>query len=279
MYGAMTTKRKSTPQATTYPRKFGALYPGPASGSLTMQWGAFLGTTTIPSAEEQVRLCFSEIGLRLLRARETLVDELEAAFDRRMQPLDKRMPHSESERLRFALALNAVGKFLQEARVPLELVAFLSSLGSDLLDYSAGLQPKVLDPPPVQNRRGDGSRDWQARAGLALAVEVLVRGGLSRRTAAQYVAARSTIMDSLMSKNAATASSALEGWHKGLSNRKVTSRAAISVFEGRDEAIDHAASWIGSRDPQRLAAYLIAFAETLWAPGQKPPLNFPSDPS
>jgi hypothetical protein len=54
MCGAMPNKRKSAPQPEVYPRDFGALYPGPTSGSLRTQWSAYVAGELHNDAGEAV---------------------------------------------------------------------------------------------------------------------------------------------------------------------------------------------------------------------------------
>jgi hypothetical protein len=241
-------KRRSTPSHKKSPQVA-------ITGRFVSEWRAPVGSSSVPSAQELE-------ALGLFEARSVLVQELERAFEHPAA--------ADKERIRYIVALSATTRFMQRLRVPLRLVDQLSELTMALCDLNDGIVAEFLSPAERHNRPGISSRIWERRAYLALAVDVLVQAGHSRRAACQYVASKSKSLDKLISVNAGTPASALATWYSNLTRGKVKNARAVSVFEDRANLIGMTVKWIGSDNPKDVARDLIAFAERSWASRQKP---------
>lgn len=216
-------------------------------------WTAQIGSSFLPSKE----LMTARFQLAQVKAaRNDVVEGLSYAL--------RAGPPPPRSRIRYVAALLEVDRYLISSGVLAEGRMALSELMTALLELDHGIVADFLKPAPTFNRAQESSLKWDARAHLAVAVDVLVSSGMSRSAAAVEVSRHSQALDDLCTRSSKSSATALATWHAQLVQGKVKNSSAVDTFARRASIIQDTCKWIGSNDPHHVACDLVAFVDRLW---------------
>jgi hypothetical protein len=174
-----------------------------------------------PSAEDY---------LAILAARaEILLPVLSRAFDSDAAP--------EQERSRYVLALYGLANFLSGWNGSDHYSDKLMELASALDDLDDSIQPPLLTPVPTRNgksggRRPEPSAKMRARAFVALALDVLLKGGQGRQDADAHISrSRYKALERLCDKRSPNIASSAREWRNAFSAGDIRDREAVAIFQ------------------------------------------------
>jgi hypothetical protein len=155
-----------------------------------------------------------------------LIAGLREAFDYTGEP-DKEPAET---RARFSIALKKIGLFLEDVPTIHDFAKEFLTLATALDDLNQGTVHPLLQPSKVTNRPPDSTEIWMARAKTALAVEILLRTGMTRT---QVIDAIDKFFPAIIrfAKRGGKAGRAAMLWHTMFLGRKVKNRIAQKVFD------------------------------------------------
>jgi hypothetical protein len=155
---------------------------------------------------------------QLLEAFAEFYNDVAKAFGQ--EPEYSRTPFNERER--YSAALTAVAGYFGKLGEQGISQRFFE-LGSAIADLNIGTVHPLLRPERVDNRRGDRSQLWRARARVVLAFDAFVRSGLSRDAAVAAVRSKLPNIAALFGAKARASSlqTVVLGWRKQLLAKRV----------------------------------------------------------
>jgi hypothetical protein len=125
-------------------------------------------------------------------------------------------------------------KLLKSLEVDDDIWKRFYDLAHALDDLKHGIVSPVLKAADVHNRASDNSAVWGARAKVAVALECLLRGGMSPKEAASIVSRRRSLNPLL--RQGTNLETAPLNWHRNLRRRQNKNEAAQIIWEEFQEA-------------------------------------------
>ncbi|WP_363347158.1 hypothetical protein [Methylocystis echinoides] len=157
----------------------------------------------------------------------------------------KRFTGALRSRKRFVHALREIVDYLDANGVHPLICLELNELALGLIELDRGTVRHFLKPSKAGGKTVDPDDIWRARAFLAIAVDLKVIEGSSRRAAAREIAALTKSLAGVVSKPASGSlkvggnyAAALEKWHAAFEKEQVSSRGALLVFNDRQRVAD-----------------------------------------
>jgi hypothetical protein len=144
-------------------------------------------------------------------------------------------PTIENKRLLDATLLRLCAGFF--ANYNARLAERLFEISSDTGDLNEGIVPPRMAATPVENRRGDPSQVWRARARVALVLDARMLSGRSRTAddAAAYIVREFPSIALLAGKKSKNFAKTIIGWRKEFMSRRIKNWEAAEVFAvGKD---------------------------------------------
>jgi hypothetical protein len=138
-------------------------------------------------------------------------------------------------RERYVAAVKLVADFLSAAGLPLPIYVEILELANAMNELDRGIVRNFLKPETTKNRPPDPSDIWQSRTQIAVAVEQMVLGGLSKREACRRIAKGFPQLKSLLSKNLPMA---IDDWFKRLSDGEVGDPIATDIWSNRAKLVE-----------------------------------------
>ncbi|UZF91649.1 hypothetical protein [Bosea sp. NBC_00550] len=142
-----------------------------------------------------------------------------------------------------------------------ELMRFTSSLS----DLDRGTVHYSLAPKKVRHRPMLSSDLWEARAHVALAVDIMVGGGMLKKQALAVIEKNFGFLADTLAGGASKFGVLVGKWHQELASGISADAGAQSVFDGRQRYIDFLAKKLGTDDPNAIAQNILKHAVLLSA--------------
>lgn len=174
------------------------------------------------------------------------------------------------DRRRIVSALELIAAHLAKQGVAPFLVAELNRFRSALEDLDRGTVHYSLVHTPAGNRPVLGSEIWEARAYVAVAIDVLLGCGDSKAVAAKKVFVGLGPLVTVIAPDAATDGRAASDWHRKFTTRQCKDPRAQEIFDTREGFLQFLSRETGGLRGEKLALEVIRHA-TLLAIRAAPP--------
>jgi hypothetical protein len=185
---------------------------------------------------------------------QTLASKLGAIF---YGPGDSKIPPR--ARLRYVQAFLEIIDFLNESRVHPLIMFELNEFVGGLIELNHGTVRHFLKPETPRSRPIDPDDIWRARAFLAMAVDELIKGGATRKSAARDIAKKTPPLSHVLSKSGGDYAGALDKWHASFIRGRVKSKGAQGVFNDRQRYVEVYREKLRQRvDPNLVENYIIS---------------------
>jgi hypothetical protein len=138
-------------------------------------------------------------------------------------------------RERYVASIALVAESLQEIGFPAALCVELMELSRALQELDRGTVRDFLKPSKAFSHATDSSDVWQARAQVAIAVEQMMIGGLSRREASRRIAKWFPELKGLTGSKSKNFPSTVGDWHIRLSQGEVKDDVATAAWRDRGQ--------------------------------------------
>lgn len=162
---------------------------------------------------------------------------LETLKKRLIQVLGHEGPRQRTD---YAEAISNIADFLKVARFPDRVGVELMNLVRALDELDTGTVRPFLKPSKVGNRNIDGGDTWMARCYAAIALQVLIDGGLSRTKATFRIARMFPEIIALLSPGSrGDPADVLADWHKRFERDEVKATEARIAWAERGKLINH----------------------------------------
>jgi hypothetical protein len=142
-------------------------------------------------------------------------------------------------RKRYVAAIVLIADFFKEIGFPLPIFVELLEFARALQELDRGTVRDSLKPLTAFNHPTDPSDVWQARAQVAIAVEQMIVGGLSRREASRRIAKWFPELKALTGSKSKDFASAVGDWHIRLSQGEVKDDVATAAWRDREQLVIH----------------------------------------
>jgi len=161
----------------------------------------------------------------------------------------------------YVAALVLIADFLEDVKFPVTIRDELLQLAAGLQELDRGTVRDFLKVLAAQNHPTDPSDVWQTRALIAIAVDQMMSGGLSKREAGRRITKWFSELKSVSGTKSDNFGSAVCDWHTRLTNGTVKDGAAIGTWNGKERLIARQRENIaraGTSSPEPLQiAYII----------------------
>jgi hypothetical protein len=136
-------------------------------------------------------------------------------------------------RERYVAAIVLIADFFKEIGFPLPIFVELVEFARALQELDRGTVRDFLKPSKAHSHATDSSDVWQARAQVAIAIEQMMAGGLSRREASRRIARLFPQLRALSASKSKNFASAVGDWHIRLSKGEVKDDVATHTWGDR----------------------------------------------
>jgi hypothetical protein len=140
-------------------------------------------------------------------------------------------------RKRYVAAIVLIADFFKGIGFPLPIFVELTEFARALQELDRGTVRDSLKPSTACNHPTDPSDVWQARAQVAIAVEQMIIGGLSRREASRRIAKYFPGLKALTGSKSKNFASAVSDWHIRLSRGEVNDNVAMATWRDREQLV------------------------------------------
>jgi hypothetical protein len=142
-------------------------------------------------------------------------------------------------RTRYVASVALVAESFREIGFPLPIFVELMELSRALKELDRGTVRDFLKPSKAHSHATDSSDVWQARAQVAIAIEQMMAGGLSRREASRRIARLFPQLRALCASKSKNFASAVGDWHIRLSKGEVKDDVATHTWGDRGALVAH----------------------------------------
>jgi hypothetical protein len=160
-------------------------------------------------------------------------------------------------RERYVAAIVLIADFFKEIRFPLPIFVELVEFARALQELDRGTVRDSLKPLTACNHPTDPSDVWQARTQVAIAVEQMIVGGLSRREASRRIAKWFPELKALTGSKSKNFASAVGDWHIRLSQGEVKDEIATAAWRDREQLVIHYRAGTASPSALQIAFVVI----------------------
>ena len=163
----------------------------------------------------------------------------------------------------YVAALVLIADFLEDVKFPATIRDELLQLAAGLQELDRGTMKKTLGKVlAAQNHPTDPSDVWQTRAQIAIAVDQMMSGGLSKREAGRRISKWFSELKSVSGTKSNNFCSAVCDWHTRLTNGTVKDGAAIGTWNDKEALIARqreniARAGTSSHEPLQIACSVI----------------------
>ena len=181
--------------------------------------------------------------------------ELESAL--RAVSARSRAPHEQVEQ--HIEQLRLVAQYLEDSEAAPSICNDFHVLADALDDLRLGVTAPFLKPNTAQNRPADPTEVWLARAMVAIAIDVLIEGGMSARAASSAVASKAHLWSYLFGGE--DLGEQARRWHALLNKGCAKSDEAQDIFRQRHELVDAERVALGDgATPDAIASAILIYA-------------------
>jgi hypothetical protein len=165
-------------------------------------------------------------------------------------------------RERYVAAVKLIADFLSAAGLPLPIYVEILELANAMTELDRGIVRNFLKPETTKNRPPDPSDIWQSRTQIAVAVEQMVLGRLSKRESCRRIAKGFPQLKSLLTPKSKNLPMAIDDWFKRLSDGEVGDPIATDIWSDRAKLVegvrgDLVRAGITTPDPLQVAFALV----------------------
>lgn len=222
--------------------RLGIPFNPPAGG--TRPWGAF--------AENVARRHFEDLAEVQLGLEQALFSDIS----------EQKPPR---DRTRMVQAMEVIFLHFAKQNIPPFLVHELMRFTSSLSDLDRGTVHYSLAPRKVRHRPMLSGDLWEARAHVALAVDIMVGGLMLKKQALAIIDKDYGFLADTLAGGASKFGALVGKWHQELVSGICADVGAQTFFAGRQRYIDFLANQLGTKDPNSLAQNVLKHATLLSA--------------
>jgi hypothetical protein len=164
------------------------------------------------------------------------LEALIAAFDSELAAIFFTRPdEAPRTRNRYGAALVRIVEFMGATGFSDTVRGELVELAAALDELDSGIVRHFLQPTKWENRGADSSDIWVARAMVAIAADLAIESGDSRKGVAREIARQQPLLGPLLQGRAESLAGAVESWHRLFLADRIKSDVAREVFRHRQD--------------------------------------------